>query len=77
MPIKANAGIEAMADRLAALRGQSIEDVVAAALRAELAREPAARSLAALSDDHNLRRYHIRVQTQSDPVGDYDGKRDG
>jgi hypothetical protein len=46
MPIKANAEIEAMADQLAALRGQSVEDVVAAALRAELAREPAARSLA-------------------------------
>jgi len=43
MPIKANAEIEAMADQLAALRGQSVEDVVAAALRAELAREPIAR----------------------------------
>jgi len=43
MPIKANAEIEAMADQLAALRGQSVEEVVAAALRAELAREPIAR----------------------------------
>jgi hypothetical protein len=43
MPIKANAEIEAMADQLAALRGQSVEEVVAAALRAELAREPNAR----------------------------------
>ncbi len=40
MPIKATDEIEAMADQLAALRGQSVEDVVAAALRAELAREP-------------------------------------
>lgn len=39
MPIIANAEIEAMADRLAARRGQSVEEVVAAALRAELARE--------------------------------------
>lgn len=45
MPIKANAEIEAMADQLAALRGQSVEEVVAAALRAELAREPRARKL--------------------------------
>ncbi len=43
IPIKANAEIEAMADQLAALRGQSVEEVVAAALRAELAREPIAR----------------------------------
>lgn len=43
MPIKANAEIEVMADQLAALRGQSVEEVVAAALRAELAREPIAR----------------------------------
>jgi hypothetical protein len=40
MPIKANAEIEAMADQLAALRGQSVEEVVASALRAELARQP-------------------------------------
>jgi len=46
MPIKANAEIEAMANQLAALRGQSVEDVVAAALRAELAREPAGRPVA-------------------------------
>lgn len=46
MPIKANTEIEAMADQLAALRGQSVEEVVAAALRAELAREPRARYLA-------------------------------
>jgi len=45
MPIKANAEIEAMADQLAALRGQSVEEVVAAALRAELAREPKDRRL--------------------------------
>jgi hypothetical protein len=45
MPIKANAEIEAMADQLAALRGQSVDEVVAAALRAELAREPKARYL--------------------------------
>ena len=45
MPIKANAEIEAMADQLAALRGQSVEEVVAAALRAELAREPKGRRL--------------------------------
>jgi len=45
MPIKANAEIEAMADQLAALRGQSVEEVVAAALRAELAREPKGRYL--------------------------------
>jgi len=45
MPIKANAEIEAMADQLAALRGQSVEEVVAAALRAELAREPRDRRL--------------------------------
>jgi hypothetical protein len=44
MPIKANAEIEAMAGQLAALRGQSVEEVVAEALRAELAREPRARS---------------------------------
>lgn len=43
MPIKANPEIEAMANQLAALRGQSVEEVVAAALRAELAREPKAR----------------------------------
>ncbi len=43
MPIKANAEIEATAGRLAALRGQSGEEGVAAALRAELAREPNAR----------------------------------
>jgi hypothetical protein len=45
MAIKANAEIEAMADQLAALRGQSVEEVVAAALRAELAREPKGRRL--------------------------------
>lgn len=45
MPIKANAEIEAIADQLAALRGQSVEEVVAAALRAELAREPKGRYL--------------------------------
>jgi hypothetical protein len=45
MSIKANAEVEAMAGKLAALRGQSVEEVVAAALRAELAREPAARPL--------------------------------
>ena len=44
MPIKANPEIEAMANQLAALRGQSVEEVVAAALRAELAREPKART---------------------------------
>jgi len=43
MPIKANAEIEAMADQLAALLGQSVEEVLAAALRAELAREPKGR----------------------------------
>lgn len=43
MPIKASPEIEAMADQLAALRGQSVEEVVAAVLRAELAREPSAR----------------------------------
>ncbi len=43
MPIKANAEIEALAARLAALRGQSIEEVLAVALRAELAREPSRR----------------------------------
>jgi len=40
MPIKANAEIEAMAQQLAVLRGQSPEEAVASALRAELAREP-------------------------------------
>ena len=35
-----NPELEAMAGRLAAIRGQSIEEVVATALRAELAREP-------------------------------------
>ena len=40
MAIKANVEIEAMATRLAAMRGQSIEEVLAVALRAELAREP-------------------------------------
>jgi hypothetical protein len=45
MAIKANADIEAMADQLAALRGQSVAEVVAAALRAELAREPKGRHL--------------------------------
>ena len=35
-----NPELEAMAGRLAAIRGQSIEEVVGAALRAELAREP-------------------------------------
>ena len=39
MPIQANAEIETMAAQLAALRGQSIEEVVALALRTELARE--------------------------------------
>jgi hypothetical protein len=39
MPIKANAEIETMAAQLAALRGQSTEEVVALALQAELARE--------------------------------------
>ena len=39
MPIETNAEIETMAAQLAALRGQSIEDAVALALRAELARE--------------------------------------
>ncbi len=46
MPIKPNAEIEAMADQLASLRGQSAEEVVAAALRAELAREPMRRTVA-------------------------------
>jgi len=46
MPIKANAEIEAMANQLAALRDQSVEEVIAAALRAELAREPNGRYLA-------------------------------
>jgi hypothetical protein len=45
MPIKANAEIQAMADQLAALRGQSVEEVVAAVLRAELARELKGRRL--------------------------------
>jgi hypothetical protein len=45
MAIKANPEIEAMANQLAALRGQSVEDVLAAARRAELAREPKAREL--------------------------------
>ena len=44
MPIRANAEIEALAARLAALRGQSVEEVVAVALRAELAREPKRRT---------------------------------
>jgi hypothetical protein len=44
MAIKANPEIEAMANQLAALRGQSVEDVLAAALRAELAREPKGRA---------------------------------
>jgi hypothetical protein len=43
MAIKANPEIEAMANQLAARRGQSVENVLAAALRAELAREPEAR----------------------------------
>jgi len=38
MPIPTNAETEALAYQLAALRGQPVEDVVAAALRAELAR---------------------------------------
>ncbi len=45
MAIKANPEIEAMANQLAALRGQSVEDVLAAALRAELAREPRGRAV--------------------------------
>jgi hypothetical protein len=44
MAIKANAEIEAMAAKLATLRNQSIEEVVAMALRAELAREPKGRT---------------------------------
>ena len=43
MPIEANAEIEAMADQLATLRGQSATEVVTTALRAELAREPGSR----------------------------------
>jgi len=39
MPIPTNAETEAIAYQLAALRGQSVEDVVSTALRAELARE--------------------------------------
>ena len=45
MPIQANAEIEALADQLGALRGQSVVAGVAAALRAELAREPKGRYL--------------------------------
>lgn len=45
MGIEANAEIETMAHELAALRGQSVEEAVAAALRAELARQPRSRHL--------------------------------
>lgn len=38
MPIPTNSETEAMAYQLAALRGQPVEEVVSAALRAELAR---------------------------------------
>lgn len=39
MPIPASAETEAIARQLAALRGQSVDEAVAAALRAELVRE--------------------------------------
>lgn len=39
MPIPASAETEAIAHQLAALRGQSVDEAVAAALRAELVRE--------------------------------------
>lgn len=40
MGITLSRGTEAMAVRLAGLRGQAVDEVVAAALRAELARAP-------------------------------------
>lgn len=39
MPIPATAETEAIARQLAAMRGQTVEEVVSVALRAELARE--------------------------------------
>jgi hypothetical protein len=46
MPIPTSAETEAIARQLAALRGQTVEEVVSAALRAELMRERRGRSAA-------------------------------
>ena len=46
MPIPTTAETEAIARQLAALRGQTVEEVVSAALRAELMRERRDRSAA-------------------------------